>query len=339
MSCITTTFRFVIITMSVFVATFSCNNIQEDLVPVIDEVGHVGIYASEKNLNSLLELVQVKYPLLDSHLIIDDFTGNVRYENCWNFTPIEDEEFIKNHRLVITDESVNFPNKYDTSFVFNDKQFNVYRNPFGLGQMIIEIVDFDETTINSMSSMLFLNNVIEYCNESIELQSNEYSKNLQKTVEYQFGVQIEIPSSFKVFKSDSNFIWISSLKQNGGYMSVCIENIPQESLPKTLDEAILERNSSSKLHFFNDEGTNMAVSDLGNYKSKLVPSCNQKDCTMGIRGWFTELGTTRRGPFERKYYIKNNRVVAIEWFAQGGTDFANDARLLRKIVNSVRIIR
>jgi hypothetical protein len=205
--------------------------------------------------------------------------------------------------------------------------------------MIIEMVDFDETTINSMTSMLSLNKIIEYCNESIDLQTNDYSMKLQKTVENQFGVRLEIPSNFKVFKNDSNFIWISSLKPNGGYISICIENIPNESLPKTLEEAIIERNKSSKIHFFNDEGTTMAVSDLGNYKSKLVPSCNQKDCKMGIRGWFTELGTTRRGPFERKYYLKNNRVVAIEWFAQGGTDFANDARLLRKIVNSVRIIR
>lgn len=339
MSGITSTFRFLFVSFSIIVATLSCKKNPDELVPVIDEVGHVGIYASEKNLNTLLELVQVKFPLLDSHLIIDDFSGDIRYENKWNFTPIEDEAFIKNHRLVITDESVSFPNKYDTSFVINDQQFNIYKNPFGLGQMIIEIEDFDETTISSMSMMFSLNTIIQYCNESIPFSSNEYSKNLQRTVENQFGIQLEIPSNFKVFKNDSNFIWISSLKPNGGYLSLCIENIPQEKLPRSLQEAISERNESSKIHFFNDEGTTMAVSDLGNYKSKLIPTLNQSNCTLVFRGWFTELGTTRRGPFERRYFVKNNRVVAVEWFSQGGTDFANDARLLRKIVQSAKIIR
>lgn len=339
MSDITFNVRFLFVSLSVIIATLSCKNNQGELAPVIDEIGHVGIYASEKNLNTLLELVQVKYPLLDSHLIIDDFSGDIRYESKWNFTPIDDEDFIKNHRLVITDESVNFPNKYDTSFIINDKHINIYKDPFGMGQMIIEIEDFDETAINSMSTMLLLNKIIQYCDESIPFSSNEYSKNLQKQVENQFGVQLEIPSNFKVFKKDSNFIWISSLKPNGGYMSLCIENIPQEKLPKTLEDAILERNESSKIHFFNDEGTTMAVSDLGNYKSKLIPSLKQNNCSLGFRGWFTELGTTRRGPFERRYFVKNSRVIAIEWFAQGGTDFANDARLLRKIVQSARIIR
>lgn len=332
----TSLFRFAITTFLILIAAASCKNKQKDLVPVIDEVGHVGIYASEKNLNTLLELVQVKYPLLDSHLIIDDFSGNIRYESIWNFTPIEDEGYIKNHRLVITDESVDFPNKYDTSFVFNDKQFNIYKNPFGLGQMIIEIPDFDESTLDSKEMMMKLNSIIQYCNQAIEVPSNDYSKQLQKSVENQFGVRMEIPSNFKVFKNDSNFIWISSLKPNGGYISFSIEIIPQEKLPKTLAEAVMERNSSSKIHYYNDEGTTMAVSDLGNYKSKLIST--SKECVLGFRGWFTELGTTRRGPFERRYFVKNNRVIVLEWFAQGGTDFAGDARLLRKMAQSAQIL-
>ncbi len=316
----------------------SCKDKQVAKVSVKDDVGHVGIYASPENLNIFLDLVQAKYPLLDSHLIIDDFSGDIRFENKWNFTPIDDVDFIKNHRLVITDESVDFPENCDTVITLGKTTCNIYLNPFGLGQSVIEIVDFDENTITSNQTMLELDKVIDYCNRSIPLESNEYTNQLQQTIKSQFGITIEIPSSFKIFKKDSSFIWVSALKANGGYLSLCIENIPQEKFPQNLQQAISERNESTKKHFFNDEGTTMAVSDLGNYKPKLISGVITGSAAMGIQGWFTELGTTRRGPFERRYFKNNNRVVVIDWFSQGGSDFSQDARLLRKISLSARLI-
>jgi len=314
----------------------SCKNKNSILAPVIDEVGHVGIYASEKNLNALLDLVQVSHSLLDSHLIIDDFSGDVKYENFWNFTIIENEEFIKNHRIVLTNESLDYPNKYDTSFAINDKNIYVYKNAFGLGQAVIDIDDFSLEEMNTPLWSKELYKVINYCNNSIDLITNDYSKQIQSAIKNQFGISVEIPSNFKVFKSDSSFLWISALKPNGGYLSFCIETIPQNKLPKNLNEAIEERNSSSKLHFFNDEGTTMAVSDLGNYKARILPADPIKYQRFGFQGWFTELGTTRRGPFERKYFVKNDRVIIVDWFSQGGTSFAGDARLLRKMSNSIQ---
>ncbi len=314
----------------------SCKKNNTVLAPVMDEVGHVGIYANEKNLNAILDLVHVDYPLLDSHLIIDDFSGDVKYESIWNFTIIDNEEFIKNHRIVLAYESLDFPNKCDTSFKINDKHINVYKNAFGLGQAVIDIEDFDLEEMKSPQWSKELYQVINYCNNSIELVSNDYSKQIQSSIKNQFGISVEIPSNFKVFKSDSTFLWISALKPNGGYLSFCIESIPQNKLPQNLKEAIEERDASSKLHFFNDEGTTMAVSDLGSYKSHIISADPAKNLRFGMKGWFTELGTTRRGPFERTYYVKNDRVIVIDWFSQGGNSFAADARLLRKMSNSIQ---
>jgi len=44
-----------------------------------------------------------------------------------------------------------------------------------------------------------------------------------------------------------------------------------------------------------------------------------------LNGWYTELGTFRRGPFGRYIFQHGQRQVALDWFA-GGSDRYNSIK-------------
>lgn len=319
----------------------SCNSENKSNEVISDDLSSISIYSKTNDVDFINNFIQ--QPLLDSLLPI-----NNGFESVYTFYTFTDVKEIKSKRFILSDHSLSLSGKSDTSYKIGDLDVELYKDYFGKGQRILivsneKIKGLNATTLNAFHALiakvnleLGLDGGKNY--RDLNNEKSSYSDSLERSLKTKFGIQISIPSNFKIARVDSNFIWFTSIKNNGGYLSFSIEikNIDDSSL-NSIENTIAERNESTALHYFNDEGTKMVVSELGLYspKSSLTIYSNK-----GFRGWFTEEATVRRGPFGRYYFTspKNKQTFILDWFCQGSETYNEDVRILESIAHSFKLL-
>ncbi len=81
----------------------------------------------------------------------------------------------------------------------------------------------------------------------------------------------------------------------------------------TLDSLVAERNKTTKRWLRNEEGGWVEVTRSGSFPIKIVKNSEER---LVLQGWYSELNTTRRGPFIRQYILDkaHDRTIVVDGF-------------------------
>lgn len=316
----------------------------------------ISIYASEDDEASITSHIG-QFASKDNHLPMDD-----NYESVLNYivnAPKSEEEVNQNERILVffnhqetIGNSGQIPSKNEVSFK-NDFNGKLYENVWGNGQKVLvinldqEIETWLKNHFKSLElALIQINHDLGLCGvEGYFPKSNEnqrkYTDSVENLLMTNYGFSIDIPNNFRIVQSDSQFIWITNIQKDKSFESIMI-NVFKSGLDYTKKSSLIEnRNLFTHQYLRNDEGTQISVSESGAYNPILdlnTYTNSNKQSYHQFLGWYTELGTFRRGPFGRYYYQnKSNQTIAIDWFCSGQTSFNCSASKLTSIATSFKL--
>jgi len=338
---------------------FSCNQTEQksnDSNFIQSKSGNISIYTTENDEAAIASFIE-QHALKDAHLPVDD-----RYESFLNYivtAPKSNEEVNQNERILVffnhnetIGNSGQIPSKNEVSFK-NDFNGKLYENVWGKGQKVL-VIDVDlemdawlqknfaklEKALIKMNHDSGLLGVEGYFPKS-NISQRKYSDSLEELLMSNYGFSIDIPSNFRIVQADSQFVWITNIEKENGFESVMINIFNTQIDYNQLSELIDNRNLFTHQYLHNDEGTQISVSESGAYNPKLdnhTYTNSNKQSYHQLLGWYTEMGTYRRGPFGRFYYSnKANQTIAIDWFCGGKTTYNISASKLTSIATSFRL--
>jgi hypothetical protein len=350
--------------LSLFALVASCSfiscNRSEEITPSNNPIqaksANVSIYTSEDDEASITSYLE-QNASKDTHLPIDD-----KYESCLNYivtAPKSDEEVNQNERILVffnhaetIGNSGQIPSKNEVLFK-NDFHAKLYENVWGNGQKVL-VIDIDQeinewlkTNFKSLEQALIQINQnlglsgIEGYFPNSNVNQRKYSDSVENLLMASYGFSIDIPNNFRIVQADSQFVWITNIQKDNGFESIMI-NIFNTSLDYSKISSLIEnRNQFTHKYLHNDEGTQISVSESGAYNPILdlntYTNANKQSYHQFL-GWYTELGTYRRGPFGRYFYQnKSNQTIAIDWFCSGQTTFNCSASKLTSIATSFKL--
>jgi len=351
------------VTLSIFLI-FSCTSKKSDTLDRIQaNVADVAVVSNENISAGLAEIFgnSIDTVNIDKHLPHEN--GIWGYESKFNFIILNKDEqvYAKNNRIVILlgddnlleDDLNGNPIKSGTLKIQNDNlgSYMIYKNVWGKGQMVIHLQLTDEAQ-SSIENFKDKNNLVSLknrnigksvqqlvleCHNELGLDGSigycekgetefKYTDSVMNLLRKNYGFSFFVPNSFRIMQADSNFVWLTKIKREGGYEAIMI-NMHQKDLDfSKISDVVNDRNDFTTKYLHNDEGTKIVVSESGAYNPFFAPnSTNTKQINKILYGWYTELGTFRRGPFGRYYYSSGTKKIAIDWFA-GGADRYNNIK-------------
>jgi len=336
---------------------FSCNQDQYNTNNFIQaKSANILVYTTENDEAAITSFID-QHALKDTHLPVDD-----RYESALNYVvtaPKSNEEVNQNERILVFfnhDETIGnsgrIPSKNEVAFK-NDFNGKLYENVWGNGQKVL-VIDIDqemdawlqlnfaklEKALIQINHDLGLNGVEGYFPKT-NISQRKYSDSLENLLMTNYGFGIDIPNNFRIVQADSQFVWITNIQKDNGFESIMINIFNNQIDYSKLHELIENRNLFTHQYLHNDEGTKISVSESGAYNPKLdintYTNANKQSYHQFL-GWYTEMGTYRRGPFGRYYYQnKTNQTIAVDWFCNGQTNFNCSASKLTSIATSFRL--
>lgn len=337
----------------------SCNQSENISIPsnfIQSKSGNIAIYTSDEDESIVSSYIE-QNALKDTHLPIDD-----RYESCLNFivsAPKSDEDINLNERILVFFNHQNTPNfcnqipsKNEVLFK-NDFHGKLYENVWGNGQKVL-VIDIDqeidewlktnfksfELALIQINQNLGLSGVEGYYPNS-NIAQRQYADSVEKLLMYNYGFAIDIPNNFRIVQSDSQFVWITNIEKESGFESIMINIFNDELDYSKISSLIENRNQFTHQYIHNDEGTEISVSESGAYNPKLdlnIYTNSNKLNYHQFLGWYTEMGTYRRGPFGRYLYQnKSNQTIAVDWFCGGKPSYNVSASKLNSIATSFRL--
>ena len=353
---------FPVVTLSLLLL-FGCNSKKNDSLDRIQaNVADVAVVSNENIVNGLTEIFSNSLDTanLDKHL--PHTNGVWGYESFFNYILLnkEEEVYAKNHRIALIIGNENElegdlsgdPIQDGTLKIQNDElgTFKIYKNVWGKGQLVIHVQLNDEalssienyknkSTLTSLKinnigksiqklvvdchNLLGLQGSIGYCEKGDEEYA--YTDSVMNLLKKNYGFTFFVPNSFRIMQADSNFVWLTKIKREGGYEAIMINIHPQAIELSKLSDAVNDRNEFTTKYLHNDEGTKIVVSESGAYNPFFGNYSSNKQVSKLIYGWYTELGTFRRGPFGRYYFNNGAQQIAVDWFA-GGADRYNNIK-------------
>lgn len=206
-------------------------------------------------------------------------------------------------------------------------KLSVYRNVWALKQTVIRI-EMEKTALNNE-----LSEKIESILLAAEKQQglpgnlapNTYTDSVSNLIRGNYGFHFRFPPQFRLNFTNNEVVWLSQETQKF-YRHIFFNIFSDSMLPRRLDEAVKNRNLYAEKYLKNTEGTRVKVSESALFP--LTFSQNQKvgkNQVAILRGWYSEEGTYRRGPFVRYFFHDkaNQRVIAMDCFL-----YAPDTRRL-----------
>ena len=355
-------FKYSTLSLFAFVVSFSfisCNHDQDQSNNnnfIQAKSANISIYTIENDEAAITSYIE-QHALKDKHLPIDD-----RYESCLNYivtAPKSNEEINQNERILVFfnhDETIGnsgqIPSKNEVSFT-NDFHGKLFDNVWGNGQKVL-VIDIDEEietwlkqnftklekALIQINHDLGLSGVEGYFPKT-NIAQRKYSDSVENLLLSNYGFSIDIPNNFRIVQADSQFVWITNIQKEHGFESIMINIFNNKINYSKLDELIENRNLFTHKYLHNDEGTQISVSESGAYNpmldSNIYTNVNKQSYHQFL-GWYTELGTYRRGPFGRYFYQnKLNQTIAVDWFCNGQTNFNCSASKLTSIATSFRL--
>ena len=355
-------FKYSILPIFAFIVCFgfvSCNHVEENTDSnnfIQAKSANISIYTSEDDEESITSYIG-QNASKDKHLPVDD-----RYESSLNYivsAPKTDEEINLNERILVFFNHQNTPNVCDQipskNKIAFENNFNgkLYDNVWGIGQKVL-VIDIDqeidewlktnfksfELALIQINQNLGLLGVEGYFPKSNENQ-RKYSDSVEDLLMTNYGFAIDIPNNFRIVQSDSQFVWITNIEKESGFESIMINIFNGELDYSKISRLIENRNQFTHQYIHNDEGTQISVSESGAYNPildlKTYTNTNKQSYHQFL-GWYTELGTYRRGPFGRYLYQnRSSQTIAVDWFCGGKTSYNVSASKLTSIAKSFRL--
>lgn len=318
-------------------------------------VSDVAVLTNKDLTSGLTEIFNNSFDTFNLQKHLPHTNGRWGFETIFNYIMLSEEEesLAQNNRLVLLvnsesdlndDLDVNPIDKGELKFQ-NEilGSYMIYEDVWGKGQQVIQIeLDDDaQNTLanfnkkNNLTSMKLIKisqtiqNLINHCHEKLNLKGSlgycepndieyKYSDSVMRLLKKNYGFSIFIPSSFRIVQADSNFVWLTKIKSEGGYEAIML-NINHQPIETNNIESVIEnRNWFTSKYLHNDEGTKIAVSESGSYRPFMGKSgITNKIPYQVMFGWYTEMGTYRRGPFGRYLFHNGQKQVAVDWFAGG----------------------
>ena len=326
----------------VFIVLYSCSsNIDYSIEKkqrqsVVDAEGHIHLFIDSAQTNSWINELDHNFPK-DSNLFLIN-----RYLSSYSFIlhSRSNMEFASLASIRMALIQNYHPSHFDSSIKIKigSQIIAAYKNPCGNGQWLIDIENLDlNQLVKSDWDKLFL--FIRQLDDNLGLDGyfernapTEYVRNIQSEIESIWGVSIQIPNDWKIFGTDSNFIWLGKLKSDGGFLGMWLTKFKDSQDNVALEEHRNIRNHFSKKYFHNDEGTDMVISE--------IPIFGTKSRTRNMfQGWYTEEATTRRGPYITKY-LSNSELkssVLVDVFCPESQNLSSDLIFLKHLINEVRL--
>ena len=353
---------FLIFVTSLFVG---CSNESSENSNRIETSGmaDIAVVSNEQLSSGLSEIFSNKYDTANLEKHLPHSNGIWGFETMFNYIMLngEDEQLAKNNRLVLffgtkSKLANDLPSKKLSEGELKSNSeilgtYKIYENVWGKGQQValIELNSDVEQAIENHNSKdnltsLKLKNVskaiqdlVKSCHNQLGLKGSigysekgdeefKYTDSITKLLKKNYGFSFFVPNSFRIVQADSTFIWLTRIKSEGGYEAIMI-NINQQPVDVTSIKSLVEnRNNFTTKYLHNDEGTKIVVSESGAYNPFFGKSgtVNKHPYTL-LNGWYTELGTFRRGPFGRYIFQNGQSQVAFDWFA-GGSDRYNSIK-------------
>lgn len=198
-------------------------------------------------------------------------------------------------------------------------QLYVYKNIWAENQTVIrcetESLTEDFKTLAEALEKEFLENELQQGLPG-NLMPNEYCDSISRIILGKYGFSFKFPPQFRLEFSNPEVVWLWQ-ETPRFYRHVFINIFSDSVLIDNPDKAKANRNYFTTRYVKNTEGTRVVVSE-----SKMFPLVWENDVKMGkntvniLRGWYTEEGTFRRGPFARYFFHDkaNKRIIAFDGF-------------------------
>jgi hypothetical protein len=321
----------------------SCNNPSDlsleknNRKSVVDAQGAIHLYVDSASSQNWMNQLIKHYPL-DSNLFFQN-----RYLSAHSFVLHSSASldisqlssirigFIENYK----------PSHFDSTVNLQLGKYNLiaYKNPCATGQWLIDI---GNTDVNSLSKLdwVQIKKFIQNLSDNLGLEGyfernhpTDYVRSIQSEIESIWGISVQIPNDWKIFGTDSGFLWLGKLNPTGGFSSLWITKIAQTKDRVNLNEHFSLRNRATKNYFHNDEGTKMVISEIPIYQSKEIENNL-------FQGWYTEEATTRRGPYFTKYIFnpREKHTLLIDVFCTESDNMSNDVEFLKHLIKTVSFV-
>ncbi len=233
------------------------------------------------------------------------------------------------------------PSHFDSAINFQLGKYNLkaYKNPCATGQWLVDVGNVDVKSLSKLD-WIQLKNTIKKLSDNLGLEGyfeqnnpTDYVRTIQSEIESIWGISVQIPNDWKIFGTDSGFLWLGKLNPAGGFSSLWITKIGQTKELVTLNEHFSLRNFATKNYFHNDEGTKMVISEIPIYQSKEIENNL-------FQGWYTEEATTRRGPYFTKYIFnpKEKHTLLIDVFCTESDNMSNDVEFLKHLIKNISLV-
>lgn len=198
-------------------------------------------------------------------------------------------------------------------------QLYVYKNIWAKNQTVIrcetESLTEDFKSLAETLEKEFLENELQQGLPG-NLMPNEYCDSISRLIQGKHGFLFKFPPQFRLEFSNPEVVWLWQ-ETPRFYRHVFINIFSDSVLIDNPEKAKANRNYFTGKYVKNTEGTRVTVSE-----SKLFPLTWESNAKLGkhtvgiLRGWYTEEGTFRRGPFVRYFFHDkaNKRIIAFDGF-------------------------
>ena len=198
-------------------------------------------------------------------------------------------------------------------------QLYVYKNIWAKNQTVIRCetgsLTEDFKTLAEALEKEFLENELQQGLPG-NLMPNEYCDSISRLIQGKYGFSFKFSPQFKLEFSNPEVVWLWQ-ETPRFYRHVFINIFSDSVLIDNPEKAKANRNYFTGKYVKNTEGTRVMVSE-----SKLFPLTWENNVKIGkhtvgiLRGWYTEEGTFRRGPFVRYFFHDkaNKRIIAYDGF-------------------------
>ncbi|MBL7811271.1 MAG: DUF4837 family protein [Bacteroidetes bacterium] len=285
--------------------------------------GEILVIANEEALEQVKALFETTYTSKDSLLVLAEKAESGTIENDFSFWYARHKAYESNEKLsplVVVYETAgscgDFSADLDKAGVKPTRKgtlpLEVYTDVWAKPQTVVRVKgELNPGLVKALSDIFHTAEKKQGLTGN--LAPNPYCDSVSRVIQGNYGFGLKFPPQMSLQFSNREVVWLWQ-QTNQFYRHVFI-NIFSDSLKlETREQAVANRNLFTIKYVTNDEKTKTVVSE--NSLFPLRWSGFDAKGVAVLRGWYTEEGTYRRGPFVRYIYHDkpNNRYVAVDGF-------------------------
>lgn len=200
----------------------------------------------------------------------------------------------------------------------SDFSLDVYRNVWAKPQTVLRLSKSSTGLSAELASTI---EKVIYQHELKQglpgnLAPTSYCDSVSGQIRGNYGFSFKFPPQFRLEFNNREVVWMWQETQQF-YRHLFCNIFSDSQLIDSKEKAIANRNLFTSRYLKNDEGTKVKISE-----SQFFPLIWEENVSMGnhkisiLRGWYTEEGTYRRGPFVRYFFHDqaNKRYVVLDGF-------------------------